>query len=315
MKKNLAISEMELNDAFEGFYLLSSVQLKTSSNRSPFLSATLSDRSGHMDAKAWDYTGPIAESDAGKVVKVRGRVGEYRGSPQVTMDKIRLATESDQYRTEELVPTAPIDVEQEIEGVKSLIASVEDTDYRHICEKMLQRYLPVFRDIPAAKSVHHSFLHGLLMHTAYMMRTADFLAGMHSDIVNRSLLLTGTFLHDFAKRVEFTFSELGLVTGYSVKGQLLGHLIMGAQDVAEIARELNIPEEKSVLLQHLILSHHGTPEFGAAIVPKCVEAELLSYIDLIDSRMEIYREAYASLRPGEVSDFIFGLDKRIYRHE
>ena len=315
MKRDIGISELTLNDVFEGFYLLASAQLKTSSNNSTFLSATLSDCSGSIDAKAWDYAGPVGDADTGKVVKVRGKVGEYRGALQVTIDKIRLATESDQYNVEDLVPTAPIDVEKETEGVKDLIATIEDTDYRKICEEMLRRYLPVFISIPAAKSVHHSFLHGLLMHTSYMLKTADFLSNLYGDIADRNLLLAGTFLHDFAKRIEFNFSDLGLVTSYSVKGQLLGHLVMGAQEVAEVARELSVPDDKSVLLQHLILSHHGTPEFGAAVVPKCVEAELLSYIDLIDSRMEIYREALANLQPGEVSDYVFGLDKRIYRHE
>ena len=123
-----------------------------------------------------------------------------------------------------------------------------------------------------------------------------------------------TLLHDFAKLEEFTVSQLGLVTGSSTKGQLLGHLVMGAQEVAEVARELGIDEEKSVLVQHMLLSHHGQPEFGAAVVPQCAEAELLSYIDNIDSRMEIYRENFEKLQPGEFSQRIFALEKRVYRH-
>ena len=97
---------------------------------------------------------------------------------------------------------------------------------------------------------------------------------------------------DMAKAQEFVFSQLGLATDYSIKGQLLGHLVMGAQDAAETAARLGVPEEKSVLVQHLILSHHGEPEFGAAVRPLCAEAELLSLIDAVDSRMEIYRETY-----------------------
>ena len=97
-------------------------------------------------------------------------------------------------------------------------------------------------------------------------------------------------------------------------GQLLGHLVMGAQEVAEVAAALGTPEEKSLLLQHLLLSHHGEPEFGAAVRPMCAEGELLSLIDAVDSRMEIYREALADVKPGEMSDRIFALDKRVYRH-
>ena len=181
---------------------------------------------------------------------------------------------------------------------------------------MLRRHEAAFRTIPAAKSVHHGFLSGLLMHTLNMLRLADFLSAQYADTVNRILLLTGTLLHDFAKEQEFTFSELGLVTDYSTKGQLLGHLVMGAQEVAAIAAELDLPEEKATLLEHLILSHHGQPEFGAAVLPQCAEAELLSLVDQIDSRMEIYREVLAPLKAGEFSQRVFALDnRRVYKHQ
>lgn len=315
MKINLGISDMTLNDSFEGFYILDSARQLVTSKGAPYLSTVLSDCSGSINAMVWDYSGSITEKDAGKVIKVRGSVSEYKGSLQVTVDRIRLAVDSDTYSISDLVPTAPIDVESEMADVRNLIAGIEDADYRRICEAMLQRYAEIFISIPAGKRVHHSFLHGLLMHTSNMMKTADHLSRLYGKIVNRSLLVAGTFLHDFGKRLEFTLSDLGLVTNYSIKGQLLGHLVIGAQDVAEISRELGVPEEKSVLLQHLILSHHGVPEHGAAVEPKCAEAELLSYIDLIDSRMEIYREAFFDISIGEISEtVVFGLGKRVYRH-
>ena len=191
---------------------------------------------------------------------------------------------------------------------------MQDADYRAVARTMLQRHLAAFRSIPAAKSVHHSFLSGLLMHTYNMLRAADFLAGLYPEVIDRSLLLTGTLLHDFAKEREFVFSDLGIVTEYSTAGQLLGHLVMGAQEVADVARELAIAEEKSLLLQHLLLSHHGEPDFGAAVRPMCAEAELLSYIDLIDSRMEIYAETLPSVPAGGFSGRIFALEKKIYHH-
>ena len=148
-----------------------------------------------------------------------------------------------------------------------------------------------------------------------MLSLADFLAGQYSQIIDRSLLLTGTLLHDFAKEKEFTFSQLGVVTDYSRKGQLLGHLVMGAQEIAQVAAELGTPEEKSLLLQHMILSHHGEPEFGAAVKPMFAEADLLSQIDMLDSRMEIYAETLPGVPTGTFSSRIFALDKRIYHHE
>ena len=229
MEVGLSIAQMQRGMDVEGFYLLKAAFAKVTASGKPFLSAVLADTSGTIEAKVWDYSGPIGERDVGKVLKVRGSVSDYRGMPQLTVDKLRLA---------------------------------------------------------------------------------DFLSAQYADTVNRSLLLTGTLLHDFAKEQEFTFSELGLVTDYSTKGQLLGHLVMGAQEVAAIAAELDLPEEKATLLEHLILSHHGQPEFGAAVLPQCAEAELLSLVDQIDSRMEIYREVLAPLKAGEFSQRVFALDNR-----
>lgn len=315
MEYNKLITDMALGDDVEGFYILKAAYPKTTANGKPFLSATLSDKTGAIEIKVWDYTGPIASADEGKVVKVRGNVSEYRGTPQITVGRIRLADENDQYDVSALVPVAPIDVDATMDELKELIASIKDEDYRKVCQIFLEQHYDAWKNTPAAKSVHHGFLSGLLMHTTTMLKNADFLAGLYGDIIDRSLLLAGTFLHDFGKQQEFTLSQLGLVTDYSVKGQLLGHLVMGAQEVAKLAAVIGTPEDKAVLLQHMILSHHGEPEFGAAVKPICAESELLSQIDMIDSRMEIYRETLQDLQVGEVSNRIFALDKRVYRHK
>ena len=314
MEVDLSIAQMQRGMDVEGFYLLKAAFAKVTASGKPFLSAVLADTSGTIEAKVWDYSGPIGERDVGKVLKVRGSVSDYRGMPQLTVDKLRLAEDNDRVDVSKLVSVAPIDREAGYDEVKALVSTIEDADYRAVCEEMLRRHEAAFRTIPAAKSVHHGFLSGLLMHTLNMLRLADFLSAQYADTVNRSLLLTGTLLHDFAKEQEFTFSELGLVTDYSTKGQLLGHLVMGAQEVADVARELAIAEEKSLLLQHLLLSHHGEPDFGAAVRPMCAEAELLSYIDLIDSRMEIYAETLPGVPAGGFSGRIFALEKKIYHH-
>ena len=316
MEYDLPIARMARGIDIEGFYLLKAAFAKVTVSGKPFLTAVLADESGTIEAKVWDYSGPIGERDAGKVIKVRGSVSDYRGALQVTVDKLRLASEDDHVDVSRLVRVAPIDRAGAYADITRLVSTLEDADYRAVCEEMLRRHEDAFRTIPAAKSVHHSFLSGLLMHTYNMLRLADFLAAQYADTVDRSLLLAGTLLHDFGKEREFTFSELGLVTDYSTKGQLLGHLVMGAQEIAALSAELDLSEEKAMLLEHLILSHHGEPEFGAAVLPQCAEAELLSLIDQIDSRMEIYREALAPLKSGEFSQRIFALDnRRIYKHE
>ena len=274
MEYNKLIAEMSLSDEVEGFYVLKAAYPKTTATGKPFLSASLSDRSGSIEIKVWDYSGPISSADEGNVVKIRGTVSEFRGTPQITVDRIRLADDNDTYDLSALVPVAPIDVDTTMAEVERLISSITDADYRKICSTMMARHKESLKSIPAAKSVHHGFISGLLMHTATMMKTADFLAGLYGDIIDR------------------------------------------AQEVANVATELGIPEDKSVLLQHMILSHHGEPEFGAAVKPICAESELLSQIDMLDSRMEIYRETLAGLQVGEVSSRIFALDKRVFKpHE
>lgn len=310
----MKLAELNTGDSFTGFYVLKNVCNKTTNAGKPFLSASLTDASATVEAKVWDYAGPIGPADEGKVVKVQGLMQAFKGAPQVKVDKIRLAAPQDAYDLGELVPTAPIDLNGAYARVEALVDSMTDPAYKAVCLELLRRHGPAFQRLPAAKSVHHGFVGGLLMHTVYMLEIAEFLAGLYSPVIDRDLLLSGTLLHDIAKLEEFVTSQLGLVTEYSTKGQLLGHLVMGAQEVAEVSKTLGIPEEKSVLLQHMLLSHHGQPEFGAAVVPQCAEAELLSHIDNIDSRMEIYRENLEKTPVGEFSQRIFALDRRIYNH-
>ena len=314
MEYNKFIAQMETGDEVEGFYILKSAQARVSNSGKPFLSAVLADRSGTIEAKVWDYGGPVGQADEGNILKVRGAVSEFRGTPQMILSRLRPVQEGDRYNLGDLVPVAPIDADAALEELRAVLEGIADQDYRAVCRRVTDRYWERFAAIPAGKSMHHSFVGGLLMHTLYMVRTADYLAGLYAAVIDRSLLLAGTLLHDFAKCDEFVTSSLGLVTEYSVKGQLLGHLVMGAQAVAEAAAELGVPEEKSVLLQHLLLSHHGEPEFGAAVRPMCAESELLSMIDLIDSRMEIYLESLEDVPAGQFSKRVFALDKKIYRH-
>ncbi|MEA4822306.1 MAG: hypothetical protein VB122_08800, partial [Erysipelotrichales bacterium] len=193
------IKDMSIGNQLEAFFLLQNAYAKTTMNGRPFLSMVLSDCTGTIDAQVWDYTGPVTAKDTGAVVKIRGIVSEFKGTLQITVDRLRLADLNDQYNISDLVPTAPIDVPAVWQKLKEIADSIEDPDYVVICRAMLKRYGDKFKNIPAAKSVHHSFLNGLLMHTAYMLQTADFLAGMYESIIDRSLLIAGTLLHDFAK--------------------------------------------------------------------------------------------------------------------
>ena len=302
--------------SISGFYLLKQAALRTTAGGKPYLAGAITDRTGTVELKVWDYSGPLSHEDEGKIVCLLGRVSEFKGALQVTADRIRLAQDSDNYDLSLLVPTAPLDLQATLEELEQMLASMTDEGLQAVCRQMLHRHQKAFVTIPAAKSVHHGFVHGLLMHTVTMMKTALYLSGLYGDFLDHDLLLAGTFLHDFAKIREFRVSQTGLVTDYTTEGQLLGHLVMGAREAAEVCAACGVPAERSMLLQHMILSHHGQPEFGAAVLPQCAEAELLCYIDLIDSRMEIYREVLDKTEPGTFSDRVFALDnKRLFRHK
>lgn len=156
----------------------------------------LSDRSGSVEGKAWDYSDPISAAVNRAVVFVKGAVSEYRGVLQVIASSIRLAVPNDRYDIVGLVPTAPIDVERVFQEVKGLVSSIEDPDYRRICEFLMERHKEAFKTIPVAKAIHYAFFGRLLMHAANTLRIADFCAGLYGDFIDLSLFLAGTLLHD-----------------------------------------------------------------------------------------------------------------------
>ena len=189
----MLIHDMKTGDRFEGYYILQNIAQRTTSAGKPFLTLNLADRSGAVTAQVWDYTGPIGPADVGKVAWISGLASEYRGAPQVTVYRIRLAAENDDFKVSDLVATAPIEMDETWAWLLELVASMEDEDYRAVCQKLLAAYGKQFRLIPAAKSMHHGFVGGLLMHTAYMLKAADFYAGLYPT-GDRSLLLAGTLV-------------------------------------------------------------------------------------------------------------------------
>lgn len=308
------IVDLKSGDDVESYYILKDAAVRTSSSGKPYFAGNIADRTGQMDIKMWDYAGPLTASDSGKVVKLRGKVSEYQGSLQMIASQLSLTEEGDNYDRSALTETAPIDIDASEEEIRALINSMNDIEYRSLAEFIFERQVSALRVIPAAKSVHHAFPGGLLMHTLNMLRIADFLAGLYSSFVDRDLLLCGTLLHDLAKQAEYSISDLGLVSEYTLEGHLIGHPVLGAEEIEKAAAELGVSAEKTILVKHMLLSHHGKLEFGAAVLPMTAEAELLSLIDLTDSRLEIYRTTLESIEPRTFSQRVFALDKKIYRH-
>lgn len=167
---------------------------------------------------------------------------------------------------------------------------------------------------PAAEKLHHAMTGGLLYHTLSIVRLAECVCSIY-PCIDRELLLSGAILHDIAKMREYSVNAAGIVDGHTLEGMLLGHLVMGAEDVGRKCDELGITPEKKYLLQHMLISHHGKLEFGAAVRPAFIEAEVLSQLDLFDANMYEMAEAVGGVKAGEFTGRLWMLDNRkLYNH-
>ncbi|MBO7520399.1 MAG: HD domain-containing protein [Clostridia bacterium] len=303
------------NGKVEGFCIVKSVEKKTSSKGDVYLDFTLSDASGEMNAKLWRYIpAEHGEYKAQDIVKVRGTVSAYNGADQLRIERIRTAFEGDNVNIADLVRSVNYSGEQMFDELFSLADNFGDTELKKIVTAILSDSKDKLLYWPAAYKLHHAVRGGLLMHTLSIVRLCESVCNIY-PFVDRELLISGAILHDVAKLREFSVGELGIAEGYTVEGNLLGHLAMGAARVDEYAKKLSISRKTSVLLQHMILSHHGDPEFGAAVRPMFIEAEILSELDLLDSRIYEMREAVGSVKPDDFSGRMWALnDRKLYNH-
>ncbi|MEA1975299.1 MAG: OB-fold nucleic acid binding domain-containing protein [Bacillota bacterium] len=310
---NVRIKDFKVSDNITSIYLLSGFNVKTSSSNKLYLDLTLQDKSGEINAKLWNIkNNEHEEFKAGDVVKVKGTVTSFKESLQFKIGKIRLATK-DEYSINELVIAAPIDPLETFEEIMGLVDEFESQDIKVITKVILEKYKEPLLVYPAAKSNHHSIKSGLLYHIKRMLEVGKALATIYNT-VDKDLLYAGIILHDIEKINEMDANELGIVSDYTRDGKMLGHLIMGVKTISEVAQENNVDEEISVLLQHMMLSHHYEPEFGSPVRPMFLEAELLHHIDLIDARVYDFDDINDSLENGSFSNPIWTLDKRrIYR--
>lgn len=315
---NNKIAEYKAGDELLGYYLLSTYATGIKKDGETFFRGTVSDVTGKIQFVCWQKPENfcMSENAVGHVVKVKGQISEYEGNLQLKLYNIRLATDDDKsnYDANSLVNGAPIDISAGLNDVETLIESLSDNDLKSVCKRVLDERNEQFITTPAGKTVHHSFPGGLLMHTRNMMVMSDFISKMYPTTINRDLLIAGTFLHDICKIEEFTLTDLNLVNSYSIEGQLMGHLVMASEYVGKICDQLNINYDKKMLLQHVILAHHGEGQMGSPVTPKIAEAEALHIIDLMDSRMEIYAEELDNLKTGEITPRDnWALGHRIYK--
>lgn len=299
----------------EGFCLVKSVEKKTSSKGDVYLDFTLSDASGEMNAKLWRYIpAEHGEYKAQDIVKVRGTVSAYGGADQLRIERIRTAYEGDNVNINDLVRSVNYSGEDMFLELLSMAESFSDSQLKSIVTAILCDNKEKLLYWPVAFKLHHAVRGGLLMHTLSIVRLCESVSDIY-PFVDKELLISGAILHDVAKLSEFNVGEVGIAEGYTIEGNLLGHLAMGANLVDEYAKKLEIDRKTSVLLQHMILSHHGEPEFGAAVRPMFIEAEILSELDLLDSRIYEMREAVSSVKTDEFSGRMWALnDRKLYNH-
>ncbi len=310
------IAEFNVNERIEGYYLIKEIEVKTASNGNNFLDIKLGDNTGDINAKLWDCKeDDILGYAKDNIVKIRGDVSEWQGKKQVKVALMRLAKDTDNINLEDYIQTAPYESDYMYKQLINYIDKIENEEISKLVTEIVNMYKDKLLFYPAAKQNHHAVRSGLLYHIMRMLMTAERLTEVYSNI-NRDLLYAGIILHDIAKIDEMSANQLGIVSDYTVEGQLLGHIIQGIKTIDAVAARLGVNREISVLLQHMLLSHHYEPEFGSPKKPMIPEGELLHYIDIIDARMYDMEKALSSIEANEFTDKIWILDnRRLYKSE
>lgn len=273
----------------------------------PYLTLYLKDKSGEIEAKVWTVTeADIKVLQPEQLIRVKGDVIDYRGRKQMKLNQFRLVTPEDGVKLEHFLESAPIDEDAMMEELMDYVIEIENANLQRITRLLLKKYTQQFMVYPAASSNHHNFVSGLLYHVLTMLKQGKALCDIYPSL-NRSLLYAGIIVHDMGKVKELSGP---VATTYTVEGNLLGHISIMSDEVANIAREHNIEGEEVMLLRHMILSHHGKYEYGSPKLPMLKEAEILHFIDNIDARMQMFDKHMKKVEKGQYTERIFALEGR-----
>ena len=303
------IKDYKINDEFEGFMLIKEVRKGIASNGKPFLTLIFRDKTGEIDAKLWGATPEDEEMyQPEKVVKLTGNINEFRGRAQFRIKTIRIATTADNVRISDFLETAPIEVEELKVLMTEFIFEMKNPNIQRIVRAFIKKYEEELYIYPAASKNHHAYVSGLAHHIISMLKLAKQLCVLYPSL-NKDLLYAGIILHDIGKIHELSGA---VSTSYTVSGTLLGHISIMVSEIEEVAEELKIEGEEVVILQHIVLSHHGKAEWGSPKPPMIKEAEMLHFIDNIDAKMNMLDRALSQVEPGEFTERVFALDNRSF---
>lgn len=306
------LSSIKKNTAFDGFLRVKAAQQRQAASGSKYLDMTLSDISSEINAKVWD--GTALPPDSGSVIKVRGLVQEYNGRAQLRVDRMRPMTDKDSVDMSQLIACAPYPPQDMLDAILASALSIKNEYLKNIVLERLDEVNDKLLYYPAAQRIHHAERAGLLHHTLSVLKCAEALLPIY-PFLDGDLLKAGVILHDLCKTDELNSDSMGLVNGYTRSGQLLGHLVQGAIEVDRVARKLGAPDELRDMLEHMLLSHHDIPEYGSPKPPMFPEAEMLAMLDRIDARMYEMSHVLSCIAPGEFTDKVWSLDRRLYRRE
>lgn len=289
-------------------FLVTQINKGVTASGQPYLTIILQDKTGQIEGKFWDIK-PEMESliEVGAFLLVDGDVSAYRQVLQVRVNQVQRLN-PDTIRLEDYTMSAPVPLKQLAEELKVAIARITDPDYLKLTQTLIEQHYDAFLTYPAAVRNHHEYTSGLIYHTLSMIKVAVALIPLYPKI-NSSLVYAGILLHDLGKTVEFTGP---VIPKYSTEGKLIGHLQWMAGKIQSLGESLNINREKVMLLQHLVLSHHGKPEFGSAVMPLTKEALFVSMVDDFDAKMTIVDKALDATEPGQFTNRIFALDDRSF---
>ena len=306
----MKLQPFDKSGTLQGFVLIKNCERKLTRTGAQYLDMIVCDGEDDIVAKCWDYRGSEEERPKpGELFLVRGTLNLYNNQNQFKVERLRRATEADGVKISDYVPSAAFEGEDMYREILKLVKGFKDEDLKKLTGAVLEEYKSKILELPAAFRLHHAIRGGLLMHTLSICRLAEAVIALYPS-VDGDLLLAGAILHDIAKSEEFALNSTGLVDGYTVSGTLIGHLVRGAMIVERIGNELGIPQETLVLIQHMLVSHHGVPEYGAAVRPLFLEAEILSALDTLDANIYEIENVVKDVAPGGFSNKIWALDDR-----
>lgn len=317
MTDQAALRTLKEGDVFNGFLLAQEVSFKTSAKGSEYLELKLSDASGDLKGFLWDLRaveGDLDQVAADAFLKVKGQISNYNGRTQIRLDKLRFARDEEVGDLARFFPVSRRDPEEMARELDGLVAGVKDPWIRRLLEALFVDD-PVrreaFRRAPAAKSMHHVCLGGLIEHTLSVAGMAAKACAHYPDM-NADLVLAGVLLHDLGKTAELTYQRS---FGYSDAGNLLGHISMEAEWISRAAAAIpGFPEELRLHLLHIVLSHHGKLEYGSPVLPKTPEALLVHYLDDLDGKLEaMFRGMREDAGEGAWTPYSRSMDRMIYK--